>query len=95
MYKLINIIIFLIAIMVGVSLSLVNTQMVEFNYYFGEVSIQLSLLVAITFISGFIFCFLISIPAFIKLKVYISRNNKNRQEQSAKPDIPLIKPEQS
>jgi|GEM_PF-5805655 len=93
MYKLISLFFLLMICVVGVAISLVNNTPVTFNFYFDSVYLPLSLLLALTFVSGVILTLLLLIPAWLKFKYYANRHAKMR---AGVPDtvLPLIKPDQ-
>ncbi len=66
----------IIVIIIGISFASLNADSVIFNYYVGKISIPLSLLLLVFFITGSIFTLLFNLLIFIKSKRKISSLKK-------------------
>ncbi|MCD6038679.1 MAG: lapA [Gammaproteobacteria bacterium] len=60
-----------IIILLGISFATLNPSLVNFNYYVGQRTFPLSLLLAISFISGCVLGLLVGFFLLIKLKIKI------------------------
>lgn len=68
MFRIINIIVFLIVLVVGVQFSAANSEPVTVNYLLGTTSLPLSLVVVSVFAVGVIVSFIISLGIILPLR---------------------------
>ena len=73
-YKLISLVIILAVCLFAIALAMVNTEIVNFNYYIQQVKIPLSLLLVFSFVAGVVITYLTLLPTIIKYKIQIIKN---------------------
>lgn len=79
MSYIVNLIIFLLVLMLGLSFAILNAEPVELDYYFGSQRLSLSLVVLVTLIIGVVAGVVASLSIIIKLKREVSRLRKANQ----------------
>lgn len=67
--RMIMYIVLIAIVLIGVSFALLNNEVVNFNYYIGQRALPLSLLLAMTFVSGSIIGLIVAGFVVIKLKL--------------------------
>jgi putative membrane protein len=83
--RILSYIFLLIIIFFGISFAVLNADMVTINYYFGEVTLALSLLVVIVFASGCLLGMIVSLIWLIKIK--ISNYHLKQRLQAAEKEM--------
>lgn len=73
MFRIINIIIFLIVLVVGVQFSAVNSEPVTVNYLLGTASLPLSFVVVSAFAAGVVVSFIVSLGIILPLRWRVTR----------------------
>ena len=91
-YKLISFIVILVICIFAIAIAMVNTEIVNFNYYFQQIQIPLSLLLVFSFIAGVIISYIILLPTFIKFKIHSIKNKSSKDKAS---QLKLINPNKS
>lgn len=77
MARLFRFILYLIVGILALVFALLNAQTIQFNYYFGQLQLPLSLLVAIALVLGAVLGVLVSMGMLIKAKRQASLQRKN------------------
>jgi uncharacterized membrane protein YciS (DUF1049 family) len=90
-YKLISIVIILAICVFAVALAMVNTEVVNFNFYIQQIKVPLSLLLVISFIAGVILSYLVLLPTIIKYKIQIIKN-KSAISKVSSEQLKLVNP---
>ncbi len=91
-YKIISFVMLLCVCIFATALAMVNTELVNFNYYIQQIQISLSLLLVFSFIFGVLMTFLVMLPTLIKLK-YLSSKNKSKKVKDNTAQLKLINPQ--
>ena len=77
MARLFRFILYLFVGVLALIFALLNAQTIQFNYYFGQLQLPLSLIVAIAIVLGAVLGILVSMGMLIKAKRQASLQRKN------------------
>jgi lipopolysaccharide assembly protein A len=75
--RIITYILILLIVILGITFALLNHSPVTFNYYLGQQTLPLSMLLIISFALGTLLGLLVSLWVYIKLKIIHFRLNKH------------------
>ena len=71
----------ILVVIIGITFSGLNSQTVAINYYLGETTLYLPILLLLTLLVGVVLGFIIALPAFLKRK-NITRHLKQQIKQA-------------